>query len=638
MKKLITLACLLIVGLSLKTIAQTTNLKGLLILIDFSDAPANVTVPRANNVVNGIGYTEPTVTASLRDYWYAQSRGKINLTHDVFGYFRAPQTAAWYKAQNWTEFLTLSTLALEWFKTNNPSYDWNSVSLSTTPGEVGTFLSVNFFTTAWIAGSGGTHWMQWTAPNGKKTGQITAQNFISPWDSNINLFWISHEQGHSVWSVPDTYDHDGGSNGDGWYSVMGGNQGNGQIESFGGPFLLKQGWVNVVDIQQNQSYTLTQDGNTVARYVNPNDPKEYFLIEARMKSTLGNEMIPTDRGLLIWHVDNNVTTGNDKQDMTQAAHYEYSIEQADGKFDLEHATNSADAGDYFVEGKTFSDNTIPSTKWWNGTSSNININNIKFLPNNQISFCNGTCTAINCTAGADSANWEYIKRVQFGYIDNTSAATTYSDFTAKSTSALRGSTMNLSVTIGTQYPADTILVWCDWNNDKIFDPTTELALTLNSTAGTNPYTGSIQIPANAFLGKIKMRIRMFDTGNQPTNYTPCGNAGYGEVEDYSLICTDNVTSIDPAGSDNQNGQPFINVYPSPIKDAFTLDISFPDNGNYKLEIANTLGQIVYSEALEINNRNYNYSKKLNLSDLSKGVYIIHLNGDRTNTNKKIIME
>ena len=32
-----------------------------------------------------------------------------------------------------------------------------------------------------------------------------------------------------------------------------------------------------------------------------------------------------------------------------------------------------------------------------------------------------------------------------------------------------------------------------------------------------------------------MRIRLYDSGNNPSlNAKPCGNAGYGEVEDYML--------------------------------------------------------------------------------------------------------
>ncbi|MGY3053014.1 M6 family metalloprotease-like protein [Pedobacter sp. UYEF25] len=368
------------------------KLKGLVILIDFSDAPANVLLTRADSLINGLNYTEPTVTASVRKYWLNQSRGKVDLQHDIFGYFRAPQTAAWYKKQNWTVFLDLSKQALEWFKKENPKYDWNSLSVSSDAGEEGTFLSMNFFTTDWIAGSGGTHRINdWTAPNGGKLGQITAQNFIAPSDKNINLFWFNHELGHSAWGVPDTYDHDGSSAGTGAYSVMSGNRSNGQVEAFGAPFLIKMGWVKAIDIKGNQSYTLTEDGDVIARFTNPSNPKEYFLIEARNKSTLGNEMIPTDRGLLIWHVDENVKTTNDNESMTALAHYAHAIVQADGQFDLEHGKNKTDGGDYFVEGKGFSDSSNPSSKWWDGTSSNININSIKFLPNNKISFCNGTC-------------------------------------------------------------------------------------------------------------------------------------------------------------------------------------------------------------------------------------------------------
>ncbi len=197
--------------------------------------------------------------------------------------------------------------------------------------------------------------------------------------------------------------------------------------------------------------------------------------------------------------------------------------------------------------------------------------------------------------------------------------------------------MNIAVTIGTYYPADKILVWCDWNNDKIFDSNTELALTMDSiTSGPNPYKGSITIPANAFLGKIKMRIKMVDDANAP-DYDPCGTTGVGEVEDYSLICTDNVTSIDQAGSDTQN-QPFINVYPNPNNGAFTLDISFPDNGSYNVEIANVLGQLIYTESLNIKNGNYNFSKMFDRTTLPKGVYVVKISGNGTNTNKKISIE
>ena len=110
-----------------------TKLRGLVILIDFSDKPADVTVTRANQIINGVGYTEATVTRSLRDYWFAQSRGRVELTHEVVGYYRAPQTAAWYQARTFNEYITLLRSALDWTVANRPNLDWNALSLASGP-------------------------------------------------------------------------------------------------------------------------------------------------------------------------------------------------------------------------------------------------------------------------------------------------------------------------------------------------------------------------------------------------------------------------------------------------------------------------------------------------------------------------
>ena len=388
--------------LSTQTTHAQTQIRGLVILIDFPDFPANISLTRANDLINGVGYTEPTATRSLRDYWYAQSRGKVVVTHDVIGDFRAPQTAAYYNTRPWIDIIALFTQALNWVVANNPSYNWNALSLANGPMnrtgyEEGRFLSINLMTTAWIPGTGGTHDLpDWTAPNGVSTRQIVAATFKSPWDANVNLFWITHEQGHMIWGWPDTYDYTNSSMGTGIYTLMSGNQGTGDIEPPGAPFLAAEKWVNIIDIT-TQPVVLTQDGNTIARFRNPNDPLEYFVIEARMNTTIGNYSFPVPRGLLIWHVDEHVTTSNIYPQMTPTQHYRISVEQADGLFQLEGNINPGDAGDVYVPGKVFNDIVIPDAKWWNGNASTLSISNIQFLSNDRISF-NATNQVI-CSAG-----------------------------------------------------------------------------------------------------------------------------------------------------------------------------------------------------------------------------------------------
>ena len=377
------IATLLLYPTPSQTVHATGTFRGLVVLIDFPDSPATIPVSRAHDIINGVGYTEPTVTRSLRDYWYAQSRGNVVLTHDVVGYYRAPQPASWYNTQPFTAYISLIRDALDWTVATNPAFDWNALSLANgrmnrNGTEEGTFLSISFLTTAWIPGTGGTHWLTgWTAPNGVPTQQVVGATFISPWDVDVNLFWLTHELGHSIWGWPDLYDTTANSHGTGLYSVMSGNQSTGDIEPVGGPFLLAEGWVRAVKIRSNK-IIMTPDGNSIARYDNPLDAREYFVIEARQNTTIGNSAFPVPVGLLIWHVDERVTTSNTLPQMTPEEHYLVSVEQADGRFDLERRVNPGDATDIYVPGGEFSQWTTPNSNWWDGSPSGLNIDDIRF--------------------------------------------------------------------------------------------------------------------------------------------------------------------------------------------------------------------------------------------------------------------
>jgi subtilisin-like proprotein convertase family protein len=64
--------------------------------------------------------------------------------------------------------------------------------------------------------------------------------------------------------------------------------------------------------------------------------------------------------------------------MTDASHYELSLEQADGLFQLERLRNQiGDANDLYAgPSARFSDATVPDSKWWNGTASNLTIDEV----------------------------------------------------------------------------------------------------------------------------------------------------------------------------------------------------------------------------------------------------------------------
>jgi hypothetical protein len=123
------------------------------------------------------------------------------------------------------------------------------------------------------------------------------------------------------------------------------------------------------------------NGNQYSYKWSSNNPKEYYLIENIEKT--GRYASVPDAGLAIWHVDEN--GDNSKNDMTSENHFLVSLVQADGRFDLEKNVNAGDDGDLFRAGyrDSFGDNTTPNSKWWNRSSSGLNISQISGLGNDM---------------------------------------------------------------------------------------------------------------------------------------------------------------------------------------------------------------------------------------------------------------
>lgn len=368
------------------TVLAQENYRGIVVYIDFSDIPrpADVTEERMDNLLNSFDYSEETIKRSFSKYWYEQSRGKIILKHDIF-YYRAPKPASYYAKLDYKQGVPMWGEALESVVVNNPDYDWDRLSRD----ERGRLRSVMFYNSEnfapWI---GGTHYGGWTLSNGVKVKSVYGANLIR--NGEPSLFIPIHESGHAFFHFPDTYDTSYDSGGTGAYTVMSGGA-TSIIEPIGAPFRVEAGWGNIIEpVAGTQTITLKADGDTIVVYKNPMDEKEYFSIEARKKSTLGNDKFPTDLGLLVWHTDLNVKTSNREQDMTPEKHYVHSIEQADGLFELERNTssrkNQGNEGDMYIPGRTFTDSTIPNSKWWNGSSSHFEIKNIQFIDDDHIQF------------------------------------------------------------------------------------------------------------------------------------------------------------------------------------------------------------------------------------------------------------
>ncbi|MDF1675817.1 MAG: PKD domain-containing protein [Vicingaceae bacterium] len=132
-----------------------------------------------------------------------------------------------------------------------------------------------------------------------------------------------------------------------------------------------------------------------------------------------------------------------------------------------------------------------------------------------------------------------ITQVDFNTISNSSTdgAAGYSDFTCYQTTVFEGASYTLSIGSSAQ-STQNYAAWIDFNNDGVFNNTTERVFTATSQMNTS---GSVSIPSGAVLNTpLRMRISAdYDFSAAPT---PCANLDFGQAEDYTVIITQNLNA------------------------------------------------------------------------------------------------
>lgn len=343
------------------------SLTGLVVLIDFSDRPSTISVEEVDKAFNAASYGD--TRGSIKSWTETISYSKASVSHKVVGYMRAAYPTTHY--QYGTDYAASTELMKEVFAWIESNVDLTPYAVSGALPSLaviyaGAIISNGWATSLWPhAGAG-----RYTTSEGVAIRQAYLSNLGTR--TPISLGTHRHELGHAVFGWPDTYDYDDDSESAGGYA---------QEEDLPcAPFRMWSGWVSATVINDtSQIYELAANGDTCLRYNNPTDSQEYFIIEYMKKE--GWRSGAPDEGLLVWHIDDNRNRGNNSwQDMTATRHYRLSVEQADGKFDLEKNVR-AGAGDLFHAGdKTrFDETTTPSSNWWSGSQSGLKLCDIGAL-------------------------------------------------------------------------------------------------------------------------------------------------------------------------------------------------------------------------------------------------------------------
>ncbi|MEJ6950725.1 leucine-rich repeat domain-containing protein [Natronospora cellulosivora (SeqCode)] len=354
------------------------EVRGLVVLVDFPNETSLFSVNDIYNLFNQVGYeghSRNEINGSVRDYFYDVSGGEFELTHDVIGYYTAKEEKAYYSNRDRRNELLLQIID-ELIVEN---YDFSTL----TTNEDGEIIG---FSVLYAGSRRPFSWSEGLWPHKSSVGPIEVfENiFISGYmmadmPGSLGIDTICHELGHLVLGYPDLYDTSRTSYGTGRYSLMARSSSLPPLDPYNR--VIMSGWGDVVvlnDKLDGSQFELKADptGNQdIYAWLNPNNPKEYFLLENIIKE--GRYSDYPGEGLLIWHVDEGMNN-NRSEYMTPENHYMVSVVQADGKFDLENNINAGEEEDFFYYGnKTeFNSFTIPDSRWWDRSISGLSIFNI----------------------------------------------------------------------------------------------------------------------------------------------------------------------------------------------------------------------------------------------------------------------
>lgn len=360
----------------------TGTVRVVVVLVDFEDEEMTESVDHFEELFFSTG---TLANGSVKEYFAEVSNNLVDITGEVVGPYRLPQTLATYangESGIGSATPNARTMAQDAATAADPDVDFGPYD-NDGNGFVDAFIVLHAGQGAEQTLSPGDIWShKWVLSGGEyvaDTSKIYAYLTV-PEDSRIGV--CCHELGHLLFGWPDLYDTDSSSEGLGNWCLMAGGSWNGGGAAQAGDIpahpsawcKADQGWANVINHTSNGNVTIgdVKDSHDVHRLWKDGTPgSEYFLVENRQQDRYDAEL--PGEGLLIYHVDDSISSNSDE------THYKVALEQADGNKDLENATNRGDDGDPYpgsTGNRTFNDTSTPNSKSYNDANTCVAVTSV----------------------------------------------------------------------------------------------------------------------------------------------------------------------------------------------------------------------------------------------------------------------
>ena len=385
----------------MKTTAVTTKshyaapkgkIYSLTLLVDFSDKPAPVTVSEVEEWLNKEGFNRDGCNGSVRDYYLDVSNGQLDLTNEVYGWYRAKHPKSWYEGlQGYTGSDSLMKEVFAYFDSQVDFSRYDN-------DKDGTTEAINIV----YAGAGQT-WGQGLWPHSgwsseKRDGVKLTHHQMTDMPGKFSIYVFVHESGHMIFGWPDLYWY-------GDYCTMGNRANDWNPVAINDFYRADQGWIPFVDITSEDvnnitSLEVTKPGEVCYRYKNPARPDKEGLVWSYIRNT-GRNKVLAGSGLLMQHYDFSIE-GNSAADKLglRIVHASAAGKSSDAVTDQWPSPGST-ANTFFKSGtySEFSDDAYPAIRWYNGSKTGLKITDIG-TPGESLTFCIGE----NCSEPSSSSS------------------------------------------------------------------------------------------------------------------------------------------------------------------------------------------------------------------------------------------
>ena len=368
--------------------APKGKIYSLTLLVDFSDQKAPVSVADVEEWLNKEGFNRDGCNGSVRDYYLDVSNGQLDLTNEVYGWYRAKHPKSWY--ENLQGYTGSDSLMKEVFDYFDPQVDFSRYDND----KDGTTEAINIV----YAGAGQT-WGQGLWPhsgwsNEKRDGVKLTHHQMTDMPGKFSVYVFVHESGHMIFGWPDLYWY-------GDYCTMGNRANDLNPVAINDFYRADQGWIPFVDVtSEDISLETTKPGEVCYRYKNPARPDKEGLVWSYVRNT-GRNKVLKGSGLLMQHYDFSIGANSSADKLgLRIVHASAAGKSTDNVSDQWPSPGST-ANTFFSYSAypEFSDDKYPAIRWYNGSKTGLKITDIG-TPGETLTFCIGG----NCPAQESSSS------------------------------------------------------------------------------------------------------------------------------------------------------------------------------------------------------------------------------------------